>query len=314
MASQNERTAAKRRWMLVAAGTVGVLVLICIAAARLWDNPPPEKGMRIFDSNLVEDGRITGTASIVYDGPPILVEGQRQVMQLEIRLGKFAPSPTPAAPTQTPGTPAASSPEMPGGILREAEMWMWGDASDIRLIGGSLPVFICNVSQLEQGCTAHARLIVETTGLQPTLTFHFQPAKIAAQDRPWLPGELGQVFWTPACRQPFALAMEPFAYAALAFGLVLVGLLYYERRHREVRRQIQEQLAEASTREGADPTWEVARIKLEAYFDRNLIQINLIFWLAVIVMFIGFGFVLAGVLIAQRVPPAPPRLRPSPAA
>lgn len=42
--------------------------------------------------------------------------------------------------------------------------------------------------------------------------------------------------------------------------------------------------------------WDLARIKMEAYFDRNLSQISLIFWISVIVMSIGFGFLLFAIL------------------
>jgi hypothetical protein len=41
--------------------------------------------------------------------------------------------------------------------------------------------------------------------------------------------------------------------------------------------------------------WDLARTKLEAYFDRNLSQVGMIFGAAIIVMFIGFGFVVWGV-------------------
>ena len=43
------------------------------------------------------------------------------------------------------------------------------------------------------------------------------------------------------------------------------------------------------------PTWDLARVKLELYFDRNINQINYIFWLSVIVMLVGFLFILFGI-------------------
>jgi hypothetical protein len=46
--------------------------------------------------------------------------------------------------------------------------------------------------------------------------------------------------------------------------------------------------------------WDLARIKLEAYFDRNLSQINLIFWFSVGVMIVGFGFVLLAIMQPGR--------------
>ncbi|HWS85202.1 MAG TPA: hypothetical protein VN207_13185 [Ktedonobacteraceae bacterium] len=49
----------------------------------------------------------------------------------------------------------------------------------------------------------------------------------------------------------------------------------------------------------ADPTkipvWVLMQTKLEGYFDRNLNQITYIFWLSVVVMIVGFGFILFGI-------------------
>ncbi len=45
----------------------------------------------------------------------------------------------------------------------------------------------------------------------------------------------------------------------------------------------------------AKPAWDLARVRLEMYFDRNLSQINYIFWLSVGVLVVGFGFILYGI-------------------
>jgi hypothetical protein len=42
--------------------------------------------------------------------------------------------------------------------------------------------------------------------------------------------------------------------------------------------------------------WDLARTKLEAYFDRNLSQVKSIFWVSIFVMTIGFGFVAYGIM------------------
>lgn len=47
--------------------------------------------------------------------------------------------------------------------------------------------------------------------------------------------------------------------------------------------------------EKTKPAWDLARVRLELYFDRNISQINYIFWLSVIVMLVGFGFILFGI-------------------
>ena len=48
--------------------------------------------------------------------------------------------------------------------------------------------------------------------------------------------------------------------------------------------------------------WELASAKLEAYFDRNLMQVFMIFVVAIFVMLVGFGFVLWGVWLAIKTP------------
>ena len=46
--------------------------------------------------------------------------------------------------------------------------------------------------------------------------------------------------------------------------------------------------------------WDLARITLESYFDRNLRQVSAIFWLSVFVMLIGVGIILWGITIAVQ--------------
>jgi hypothetical protein len=48
--------------------------------------------------------------------------------------------------------------------------------------------------------------------------------------------------------------------------------------------------------------WELASAKLEAYFDGNLMQVLLVFVVAIFVMLVGFGFVLWGVWLAIKTP------------
>src|SRR6478609_4269127 len=48
--------------------------------------------------------------------------------------------------------------------------------------------------------------------------------------------------------------------------------------------------------------WDLARVKLEAYFDRNLAQVNAIFWVSVVVMIAGFGLIGYGIAAAFQTP------------
>lgn len=48
--------------------------------------------------------------------------------------------------------------------------------------------------------------------------------------------------------------------------------------------------------------WELARVKLESYLDRNLKQVNSIFWLTSLVMLSGFSFIMYGLYHAVKNP------------
>ncbi|WP_417910678.1 TRADD-N-associated membrane domain-containing protein [Candidatus Electronema sp. PJ] len=48
--------------------------------------------------------------------------------------------------------------------------------------------------------------------------------------------------------------------------------------------------------------WDLARTKLENYLDRNLSQVRSIYWLTLMVMFCGFGFILFGLFQASQNP------------
>jgi nitrate reductase gamma subunit len=50
------------------------------------------------------------------------------------------------------------------------------------------------------------------------------------------------------------------------------------------------------------PAWDLARVTLESYFNRNLSQVTSIFWLSVIVMFIGFAIIIWGITQAVQSP------------
>jgi nitrate reductase gamma subunit len=93
-------------------------------------------------------------------------------------------------------------------------------------------------------------------------------------------------------------------YIIIAIGVVIVAIKFLEALHRSSRSfefgSLQVEFSEALQRaheepDKVKPAWDVARVKLESYFDRNLSQINYIFWLSVVVMLVGFCFILFGI-------------------
>jgi len=104
-------------------------------------------------------------------------------------------------------------------------------------------------------------------------------------------------------RPPFLVRMRALAYAALAFALLAVLVYWTDRRLRLLRDREEKQFEAARTKAQDNPekvsfAWEAASVNLQAYFKRNLVQVNYVFWVAVFVMIVGFGFVLAGVYLS----------------
>lgn len=97
-------------------------------------------------------------------------------------------------------------------------------------------------------------------------------------------------------------------WAALALGASalaglggLTGLLGMWTRESRTRRdaQYEKEVAEVKERmaqsQHADASWELARVKLESYLNRNLDQVRAIFWLSAVLMTAGFLLIMFSV-------------------
>lgn len=83
----------------------------------------------------------------------------------------------------------------------------------------------------------------------------------------------------------------------------LFGIRGYDEKEEIVARKVEE--AEAKVSESPDkakPAWDLARATLELYFNRNLKQINSIFWVSIGVMLVGFSIIVIGILTAINNP------------
>ena len=86
--------------------------------------------------------------------------------------------------------------------------------------------------------------------------------------------------------------------AAFALGIVLAVMVLVQ--HRKGENKTGKRIADMEARainepERSKPTWDLARVTLEEYYNRNLTQLAAIFWLSVTVMLFGFGVILVGV-------------------
>lgn len=88
-------------------------------------------------------------------------------------------------------------------------------------------------------------------------------------------------------------------------GLAAFGVLTYQNLVDQQAREQKIETVEERLRahpERPQLAWDLARVKLENYLDRNLSQVRSIYWLTLIVMFCGFGFVMYGLFQASQNP------------
>jgi hypothetical protein len=89
------------------------------------------------------------------------------------------------------------------------------------------------------------------------------------------------------------------------FMVLALNTLYLAFRQKEAAEKSRKQIEKVESAAEKQPervkfAWDIARIKLEEYFNRNLDQAKSIFIVSVVVMFIGFAFVGYGVFVAFR--------------
>ena len=84
----------------------------------------------------------------------------------------------------------------------------------------------------------------------------------------------------------------------LMAAMLTVGVYAYQKSIEKTKREEKIELVEKRVQEHPYETqaaWELARVKLESYLDRNLKQVRSIFWLTVFVMMVGFGLIGFGI-------------------
>jgi len=96
----------------------------------------------------------------------------------------------------------------------------------------------------------------------------------------------------------------PLLLSAIIGAVASLLKAYFDRQSDEKTRK---RIVEAENKadkdpEKAKPAWDLARVTLESYFNKNLSQVTAIFWLSVIVMFIGFGIIVWGIAQAITLP------------
>lgn len=259
-----------------------IIAVLCVAAfewARRHNNP--------YARSVSQSATLTYlgapfNAEVHCDCPDSLIEGRTKVLYFSIKItpGKVAPlAPSPADEViEVTSTGAATIQPSLSGITYGATLARQQPVSqDLNLSVTPSP-----------GTTLDG------------ITFNFFSAE------PSRPSTLLGFIRFPIASQPDAWTLlAPFVYCLIIFGAVFGLFLWTERHLRLAHEKAEHRLAMAREQVAANPgqarfAWDLARVKLEAYFDRNLIQVNLVFWFAVLVMAVGFAFVLAGIVFAWR--------------
>ena len=272
---------------------VSICAACIVAIGVLWSfryNQPLrgtiyQKGILKYDKSLV-------TVSVDCDGPQAVVVSQ--VGDYNCRVTFFV---------------------QPGGILKpdlpERDVWVNCSSAGAevtgldRAIGGSLLGKLGAVISLEPPSPTPfgIRVIPRQPGsVQVDFTFYTDPPNPGGNNIP-----LGVTTVVVPSREPWLQFILPYAISLVAFGITIFTYWWVDSRQKRLRAQAERKIAEATEQANQNPArarlaWDLASVKLEAYFDRNLIQVNLVFWVAVFVMMVGFGFVLAGVAMAYKQP------------
>lgn len=88
-------------------------------------------------------------------------------------------------------------------------------------------------------------------------------------------------------------------------GILATGVVAYQNLVEQQAREQKVVIVEERLRQHPEKpqlAWDLARTKLENYLDRNLSQVRSIYWLTLLVMACGFGFVMYGLFQASQNP------------
>jgi len=87
---------------------------------------------------------------------------------------------------------------------------------------------------------------------------------------------------------------------ALILSIIISLLVFNQITSREKVNQAETEAKEVEGK--SKPSWDLARVTLQEYFNRNLAQITWIFWLSLVVMLIGFGIIIWGITQSSKSP------------
>lgn len=95
---------------------------------------------------------------------------------------------------------------------------------------------------------------------------------------------------------------EPIAIILIGYFISVVMIAFVKQEIRD-QAETEQQIVAVQERARENPketqaAWELARVKLESYLNRNINQVQAIFWLTLFVMVVGFALIIYGVYIS----------------
>ncbi|MCU1269943.1 MAG: hypothetical protein JWN74_1237 [Acidobacteriaceae bacterium] len=264
-------------WIFGAAGVVALSVYLVLIWPERRDNPRSRSQQNQGD--IAYEGEVIHVV-IKCECPEVLTESVSRVLPLEFTLQRAY-----SWKTFTPGV-------APQGI------YVLLDAGNAILDPSKISLTDSTHLMSGNGTSQSASVRIkaaDTTVSQIRFSFY-------AGDM-----SMGSVDWPITSQSRSMTILEPYAYSLGVFATVAWLFWWTDKRLKASRERSERRFVEAKTQADANPervrfAWDLARVKLEAYFDRNLIQVNLVFWVAVFVMTVGFSFVLWGVFLSFNQP------------
>jgi hypothetical protein len=261
------------------------VVLFLFLEPDKWNHPVPTFQTQ---SGIFNSGNKNFSYSLSCNCPFYLIEGGSTDLTFTLELTPKNPQTASksAATTATP-VPAAAT-----------EIEVDASAAKVEVVNNNFE----DPNLIAAGAQASIPFKVHLDGVKADLTqVNIRLAVTPAGNS--VPYTFQSWMWPFETRPPFSRWVLKYAGAALVILILGLGAFWLNRRLRLQKQEAEQKISAASSLAKAHPdvakfAWDVAQANLQAYFDRNLIQVNLVFWVACVVMAVGFSFVLAGVWLA----------------
>ncbi|MGC2398613.1 MAG: hypothetical protein WA510_02455 [Acidobacteriaceae bacterium] len=298
----NKRTALLLGIGLVVSGLiVGVLVF-----AQHWNSPTWSR--RSLDIQTPFDGKVWVTTVSCFC-PEYILQGTRTpaVITLSISTQEGQPNRAPVTPIRTeagsaearvaglPGVPSRSKPSAAGPESTETPLLLYLfpslDGSFVTFDGGTRSLMLID-PEGTPGLPQVAKVTLNSRDGPVQVGFTTSVVK----NGKWM-SDLRSAAFSLEMRPPFSTTIYPFLVYGAIIAVVSSLVFFVDSRLRRARAIQEAKVTRAKELAEAHPerpqfTWQLAQARLEKYFDGNLAQVRLVFWLAVAVMAAGFGVVL----------------------